>query len=523
MHLPRPTQGVWSGLLLLAIGYLHVHLCPYTKVEESFNIQAIHDILVLDNLSDYDHHEYPGVVPRTFVGALTVASVTLPLKTLWVDLLGGSLKAIQTLARMVLLSFGLAAFLTFAQAVGRTFGKDTRIFLIAITAVQFHLMFYMSRTLPNTFALVLVLYAYSCWFEAQYDRFLIIFTFTTIIFRADTVLIFAPLVLLLLLTRQITWGRTVGLGLVSSVAALLLTVLVDSYFWNTWVWPEGQVLWFNTVENQSAAWGVSPFHWYWTSALPRAMLLTGVLVPFGLCASASASVTSKRRFWAWDTRAMKIFLPTLLYIMLFSFLPHKELRFIFNALPLFNTLAALGAAKLDRHRHTTRVPIRWLLLSILGSTAVGTLVCLTASRHNYPGGYALAHLHAVVPWNHTISSMSWDVENTSETRRIHIDVPAAMTGVTRFGQASRQWSYDKREHLSTDAEFQSFHYLLTSDPAHPSKKHFHALGPPFMVFARLSLTSWMGVATVPHTYLMRHNRLTPLPPHPSSRDVFSAD
>ena len=67
---------------------LHLYLAPYTKVEESFNIQAVHDILRFgipywnnaaeDFRAQYDHFTFPGAVPRTFVGALVLAGVGRP-------------------------------------------------------------------------------------------------------------------------------------------------------------------------------------------------------------------------------------------------------------------------------------------------------------------------------------------------------------------------------------------------------------------------------------------------------------
>ena len=80
------------SLLIPSVILVHLFLAPYTKVEESFNIQATHDILThglpwgvewehtgLWLREHYDHLTYTGSVPRTLVGPLALAGVSWPI------------------------------------------------------------------------------------------------------------------------------------------------------------------------------------------------------------------------------------------------------------------------------------------------------------------------------------------------------------------------------------------------------------------------------------------------------------
>lgn len=85
-----------SYLIFPAFVLLHLYVAPYTKVEESFNMQATHDILAYgvptDNFylrlkAHYDHMTFAGAVPRTFVGSLVLAAVARPF--VWYGALNG--------------------------------------------------------------------------------------------------------------------------------------------------------------------------------------------------------------------------------------------------------------------------------------------------------------------------------------------------------------------------------------------------------------------------------------------------
>ena len=79
-------------------------------------------------------------------------------------------------------------------------------------------------------------------------------------------------------------------------------------------------------------WGVMPFSWYFTRALPKMLLTSSALIPLGL--------NAEKRSWL-------LFLPVFLFVLAYSFLGHKEIRFIIYAVPVFNIVAAFGLAKIS--------------------------------------------------------------------------------------------------------------------------------------------------------------------------------
>ena len=85
----------FSLALIPVVILWHLWLSPYTKVEESFNVQATHDIITYGVPTTdvrakfevlYDHMTFPGAVPRTFIGAICLAGVAKPV--LWLLELG---------------------------------------------------------------------------------------------------------------------------------------------------------------------------------------------------------------------------------------------------------------------------------------------------------------------------------------------------------------------------------------------------------------------------------------------------
>ena len=445
MAAPLPAIPIdwWEApLFLIALGY--VALCPFNKVEESFGLQATHDLLYhRSNLGAYDHHSFPGVVPRSFLPPMLLALASTPFVGV-LNLIGAPKITSLYCVRGVLALLSCSGLVHLQRVTRQHYGRDAYNALLLISMSQFHWLFYCSRTLPNTFASLLVLVATARWIDGKAAACVRLLTVAVVVCRAELVLLLGPLALLFLINRQISFTDLLVVGFSTAFTALTLTVAVDSIFWRRILYPEGEVLFFNTVLNKSHEYGTAPFHWYFTSALPRALLAA-----FPLALLAPLLVPR--------TRAL-VGIP-LLFVAIYSILPHKELRFVLYAVPPLNVAAAACVAKLYAKLSSATVLSRLFGIGVRLALPLGLLLSagccalfLGASYSNYPGARALAVAHGI------------GAKAAARARKpvaVHVGVDAAMSGVSRFLELPHPWRYSKEEDLQPH-EFRRFAYALTA-------------------------------------------------------------
>jgi alpha-1,6-mannosyltransferase len=218
----------------------------------------------------------------------------------------------------------------------------------------------------------------------------------------------------------------------------VLSFCIDSYFWQRWLYPEGELFYFNVVLGRSVEYGRSPWHWYVSSALPRALSGALLCVPIGV-------LGEHRR------RLLHMFAAPLVFVVLYSALAHKELRFVVYVVPLLNAAAAAGIARvyddMRRWRRARSQLERVRVVALASLCAFAFFICIAttafgavSAAHNYAGGEAFARAHRLL------------AARADERLAVHIDVLAAQSGVSRFGERrhARAWRYSKDERRPLD-------------------------------------------------------------------------
>ena len=280
-------------------------------------------------------------------------------------------------------------------------------------------------------------------------------TVAGVIFRAELALLLACLTSTFVISIQIPLRHVIiPAGLGAAVLSVVVSVPIDSFFWQRFpVWPELNALLYNTVEGKSSEWGTSPWHYYFTNSIPKLMLNPLSLLAYFPIA---LFVKSSQRI------SLDLVVPLIAFVAVYSFLPHKEWRFIVYVIPGLTAVASVGAAAIwTRRKRSEFHNIASLVLvgSVLGSF-LGSLALLCISSLNYPGGEAIQRVQMIG-------------QNSSQPLRIHLDNLSCQSGVTRFlqdGPGDRlqaMWAWDKTEDAPKSLEhpfWKQFDYVLLETP-----------------------------------------------------------
>eukprot|EP01125_Pyxidicula_operculata_P013238 TRINITY_DN4376_c0_g1_i3.p1 TRINITY_DN4376_c0_g1~~TRINITY_DN4376_c0_g1_i3.p1 ORF type:complete len:355 (-),score=83.92 TRINITY_DN4376_c0_g1_i3:162-1226(-) len=308
-----------------------------------------------------------------------------------------------------------------------------------------------------------------------------VLAFSTLVFRSEVLILAGSIALVLLVQRKISIFQLLYYGLSFGMISIGLSIAVDSYFWKRLIWPELEVFFFNTYHNKSHEWGVSPYYWYFLVAIPKVLTTTIIPFFFGIYADMTNHVSpystnskSTTTLYSKVDRkrvTLNYLFPIVLFLAIYSVLPHKELRFIFYVFPIINLVSAIG---LDWMMSPTLVKLKsdedekknkqnssqsaaststkfgtLVVVGVLLSSFVVSCGMLYISSLNYPGGVAFKSLH--------------NLENANEQVEVHISVLAAMTGISRFGELNPNWKYHKTENIESTEEYLRYTHLITDD------------------------------------------------------------
>lgn len=475
--------------VLLGLILVYAIVAPFTKVEESFNLQAIHDIVYYGNdLAKYDHIEFSGPIPRTFVGALALATAIKPVE--WFMTLG-SKADLQIIARGLLGAINALALCLFRHSLEDLYattgnpgqGKAISYWFMALLGSQFHIIYYASRTLPNMLALPLVVEAFRNVLTGYYGWALGVLGFAAIVFRIELVVLAGSLALVLHFTSHFDVRRSMRACAIGVLLGGSLSAYVDSYYWAGTVFdprvsgegvfghapiiiPEINGFIFNVIEGRSSEWGESPFFAYFMDLIPLMLnnpiiygtFASGVLV--GISKAKSHTERARR-----DNKIRVLGAACLLYVFIYSFKAHKEWRFVIYVSPVATMIAARVASSLwmrmDRSWRA-RIQLLGIILVTVASFCLASFK-LAVSSLNYPGGLALqAFNNEIVPAIQNTTSIIPD-----RPIEVHLDVPVCMTGASRFGQVHNDTvvHYDKTETVAKlELIWPSFDYVVTTMP-----------------------------------------------------------
>jgi alpha-1,6-mannosyltransferase len=406
-------SSLYFHLTPLIVFIVHAALAPYHKVEEGFATGGVYDIMESVHRSDRLETDW---VPRSSIPIYILAFLS--------RISGYLLAFIPTSLhpRLWTAVFSHVCLTWLVQTVRRRFGDDCAMLLVLFVIVQFHIPFYASRMLMNTFGLGLSLVGVALYLDGRFLSALFVLVATSFAIRLDIFPLAVGVGLDYLLfggklqTSQVVCrflsGCRAGLG--GLALAGILSVLADSTFYGKFpMWAEMHVIHFNVIQNKSSVWGVQVWHWYLSDALPRALGLVFLFL-----------FVKRYNFFTFRILLATVLIP----VAILSLLPHKETRFIFPSIVFATLVASIQAVSFLR-TSSSLVKNTVLPVVVLGTLAMSAIRLLVSSC-NYPGGDTWAALGPFLRGQAPLSGLvlPWAVQHLVPASFVALDSQEAQRG-----------------------------------------------------------------------------------------------
>ncbi|KAH3684741.1 hypothetical protein WICPIJ_004272 [Wickerhamomyces pijperi] len=502
-------EALTDPLYLLVLTF-HVIVSPFTKVEESFNLHAIHDFLYKAPLdvTHFDHVEFPGAVPRSFIPAMLISLIAKAIQLIaklrsklevlllvrgvigvisWIgfvylreslksNLKTSEIKKETTIAveeNIKKLKKGSAKFIA-NQSNKKAEAADSHwsltFWLFLISAAQYHVMFYSTRTLPNFLVLPLTNVAFGKLFRGDFKTCIVLLSFASVVCRIELAALTLSLGLVCFLYKKITVPQLFSYGLTGGALGAVLSGGVDSFYWQRFTIPELESFIFNVIEGKASEWGVSPWSSYFSSfSLKLFFPLHAPFLAFLACLNDPTK-----------NQVLKISMfASLLFVFIMSFQGHKEWRFVVYVVPLINIAAATQAAGYtSRAFHTRWNWYKPLLMVIFGCSALSFLLATfwcEAAYFNYPGGQAMVTSQQLILQDMQKGQIPQHYGSSGSDVIIHSDTYVNSNGGSLFADISAHYpdfvslKIDRTEdpNLLTSPLWNEFDYVVTevSEPS----------------------------------------------------------
>ncbi|XP_060734382.1 GPI mannosyltransferase 3 [Tachysurus vachellii] len=176
-----------------------------------------------------------------------------------------------------------------------------------------------------------------------------------VIVRPTALIVWLPLLLHHLWREENKLKLITQQGLPVMAVSLAVSTFIDCTFYGKWTFVQWNFLKFNVLHNVAEFYGTHPWHWYLTQGFA---VVIGPHLPFFLH---GCTLAAKRH---------RVLLMSVVWtLMAYSFLAHKEFRFIYPVLPFCMIFCGISLAKLRSWRKPAAGSL--LLLNLLPAFYTG--------------------------------------------------------------------------------------------------------------------------------------------------------